>query len=399
MKRVDFSEKQKEILRLATDLIKIPGISVGRFLNIDGLFERFEFILNYLRDSRLRVIEFNDRDSIPGLYCDMGNAEEYLSARMLLLGHYDCVSPVTETQMSPVIENDWLRARGATDMLCTVATFMVLLKDLKYEMGKLNCGLLLVGNEEPGETERWGTPHILEELKKSTNYYPEFVIVGERTGEGAMKSGKLEYKNRGLIRVKIESSGKVEHSAQIKGLTAIEKVMEFRNEVKDYFSKHQDEEWKTTFAFPYFIAGEFQNFNTTPGTGLAGMEIRPIPEQDFTEVIEYIEKAANDFGLKIDYVNREPGIITSLENPYIQMLLRLLVRHFGGNPYDYLGSGKIHATQARFIKSPVVIFGQSGIGPHSDNEAHYIPSIIPYYLVLREFLTYASSKIKTDKQA
>lgn len=31
-----------------------------------------------------------------------------------------------------------------------------------------------------------------------------------------------------------------------------------------------------------------------------------------------------------------------------------------------------------------VVFGQSGIGPHSEHEAHYIPSIMPYYRILEE---------------
>lgn len=31
-----------------------------------------------------------------------------------------------------------------------------------------------------------------------------------------------------------------------------------------------------------------------------------------------------------------------------------------------------------------VVFGQPGIGPHSEHEAHYIPSIMPYYKILEE---------------
>lgn len=377
--------KQDEIVSLAMELIKIPAISTGEFKNLNGIFDCFDFIVDYFKKAGLRIIEFKDKKTIPGLYCDLDNKEN-LSGRILFAGHYDRVSPISERQMFPVVEGDWLKARGATDMLCTVATIMVLFKDLKFEKSDFNCGLLLVGNEEPGETEKWGTPFIFEELKKSNSYYPDFVIVGERTGEGGQKLGKLEHKNRGLIRLKIEALGSAGHTAQIKGLTVVEKLMEFRNRIVDYFSKLQDKEWKTTFTFPYFISGEYENFNTTPTSARAGLEIRPIPEQDFKRIAEYIEEAAKGFNLAIDYVNKEPGVITSLENPYIQKLLQALVKIGGGNHSDYLGGGKLHATQARFIKGPAVIFGQSGVNPHGDNEAHYIPSIIPYYQVLRDFL-------------
>ncbi|MCX7994300.1 MAG: M20/M25/M40 family metallo-hydrolase [candidate division WOR-3 bacterium] len=385
---IDAAKKQKEILKLTMELIKIPAISVGRFKNLEGIFKCFDFIVGYLKEAGLRVIEFKDRETIPGLYCDLGRGGKP-SGRILFAGHYDRVSPICEKQLDPVIDGDWLRARGATDMLCTVATFMVLLKDLKSENKKFECGLILVGNEEPGETEKWGTPYILDELNKTFGYQPEFVIVGERTGEGSEKFGKLEYKNRGLIRLKIDASGSTGHTAQIKGLTVVERIIEFRNLIRDYFSKTSDKEWKTTFTIPYFIAGEVNNFNTIPTHASAGLEIRPIPEDDFGGIIQYVEKVSRKFDLKKAYFNKEPGVVTSLDDTYIKKLLQALIYTGGGNTSDYLGNGKLHATQARFIKKPVVVFGQSGINPHSENEAHYIPSIIPYYLAMREFLRIA----------
>ncbi|MEO0123173.1 MAG: M20/M25/M40 family metallo-hydrolase [candidate division WOR-3 bacterium] len=385
MNNLNIEKKEKEILNVAMHLIKIPAFSIGRFKNLKGISECFDFIVDYFKKAGLRVIEFKDKKTIPGLYCDLGNKEK-LSGKMLFAGHYDRVSPISEEQMNPMIDGEWLKARGATDMLCTVATIMVLFKDLKLAKEDLECGLLLVGNEEPGETEKWGTHYILEELKNRNDYYPDFVIVGERTGEGGQKFGKLEYKNRGLVRIKMEASGSAVHTAQLRGLTVVERIMEFRKRINDYLAESFDNEWKTTFTFPYFITGEDGNFNTTPTGAKAGLEIRPIPEQDFNGIIKYIEETSKEFNLEIDFVNKEPGIITSLENQYIHKLIQSIVKITGGNPSDYLGVGKPHATQARFIKSPVIIFGQSGINPHGDNEAHYIPSIMPYYRVLHEFL-------------
>ncbi|MEO0162508.1 MAG: M20/M25/M40 family metallo-hydrolase [candidate division WOR-3 bacterium] len=383
-------QKQKEILSLAMELIKIPAISVGRFKNPEGVVKCFEFIVAYLKKAGLRVIELKDKESVPALYCDLQTQKE-LSGRILFAGHYDRVSPISETQMVPFIEGEWLKARGATDMLCTVATLMVLFKDLKLENKKINCGLILVGNEESGETERWGTPFILEELYKTTNYQPDFVIVAERTGEGDVCLGRLEYKNRGLIRIKIVASGSAEHTAQLKGLTALERIMEFRNRIFEYFSRPSESEWKTTFTFPYFLSGEIGNFNTTPTVAWAGLEVRPIPEENIEKIITHITELGKQFDLSIEYINKEPGITTPLKNSFLQSLLQILATFGGGKIDDYLGKGKIHATQARFIKSPVVILGQSGINPHGAHEAHYIPSIMPYYHLMREFLSFCGS--------
>ncbi len=384
MNRID--NKQNEILALALELLRIPAISVGAKKNMDGIIKCFEFIVEYLRRSGLRVIEFKDARGVPGIYCDLKREDEKPGAKILLVGHYDRVSPTSDDQMNPLIDNEWLKGRGATDMTCTVATFMVLLKDLKIELTSANCGLLLVGNEEPGETEKWGTPYILQKLKKVYSYQPEFVIVGERTGDGPVKIGKLEYKGRGLIRIIIRASGIAGHTAQLSQKTVVDRIMDFRNEIFGLFAGSKEDYWRTTFTIPFFKAGEMDNFNTAPQSGIAGLEIRPIPEDEFLYIIDKIDKLAKAFSLEAVYVNKEPGIITPIENSYVQELLKILVRLNGGSINDYLGKGKLHATQARFFRPPVVVFGQAGVDPHGPNEMHYIPSIMPYYQVLREFI-------------
>jgi len=386
MSRIDLLSKQGEILDLTIELIKIPAISTGDKKNTRGIIQCYDFIVSYLKKAGLRVIEFTNKKGTPGIYCDLNWNNEMLTGKILLVGHYDRVSPVSDKQMVPQIEDKWLRARGATDMLCTVATFMVLLKDLKAEHISANCGLLLVGNEEPGEVEEWGTQHILHKLKECYGYQPEFVIVGERTGDGSVNIGKLEYRGRGLIRIIVKAFGIPAHTAQLSQNTVVERIMDFRNEITRLFAESRDAHWKTTFTIPFFKAGELENFNTAPQSGVAGLEIRPIPEDDFFYIIDAIDKLAKKFSLEIIYVNKEPGIITPVKNSYVQRLLNILVQLNGGSINDYLGNGKLHATQARFIKSPVIVFGQSGVEPHGPNEQHYIPSIIPYYQTIREFI-------------
>ena len=89
------------------------------------------------------------------------------SAPVMLSGHFDVVAPEPDdTQFEPRIEGDYLWGRGAADMKTVVATYMVWMKDaLRKGPPYPPISLLLVGNEENGEGEPMGTPHVLSWLK------------------------------------------------------------------------------------------------------------------------------------------------------------------------------------------------------------------------------------------
>ena len=72
-----------------------------------------------------------------------------------------------------------------------------------------NIALLLVGNEENGEAEAWGTPHVLKEM----NLIPSLFIAGERTGEkGNELFGEICIENRGVMRFDVIARGAKGHS-------------------------------------------------------------------------------------------------------------------------------------------------------------------------------------------
>ena len=68
--------------------------------------------------------------------------------------------------------------------------------------------MLLVGNEENGEAEAWGTPFVLKEL----NLTPSLFIAGERTGEkGNELFGEICVENRGVMRFDVIAHGAKGH--------------------------------------------------------------------------------------------------------------------------------------------------------------------------------------------
>ncbi len=103
----------------------------------------------------------------------------------MLSGHFDVVRPEPDDcQFRPRIDGDYLWGRGAADMKTVVAS------DMLWMVERAAAGppfppinMLLVGNEENGEGDPFGTPHVLADLEHREGWAPELMLVGERTGE------------------------------------------------------------------------------------------------------------------------------------------------------------------------------------------------------------------------
>ena len=119
-----------------------------------------------------------------------------------------------------------------------------------------------------------------------------------------------------------------------------------------------------------------------PITGLLGVELRPIPQDDLADIQAELEKYCRDHEVELKIHVMENGIICSPSNPYLRALINTVRTLSGAEPK--IGN-KLPATSARFAPGGQgVVWGQSGLGPHSKEERHFIPSILPYYQALHE---------------
>jgi acetylornithine deacetylase/succinyl-diaminopimelate desuccinylase-like protein len=124
-------------------------------------------------------------------------------------------------------------------------------------------------------------------------------------------------------------------------------------------------------------------YNITADYGQLGIEIRPIPEDDVAEMVAEVERWSQEEGMEVEDLVMENGIICDPMNPYLQMLLKGIHAASGTEP---LRGRKLAGTSARFAPGGNgVVWGQSGIGPHTSQERHFIPSIQPYYQALECF--------------
>ncbi len=174
MIETSYPDKTSEILDFAQQLIRIPSVTASPNERLDEVHRAGSLIDDYLRNAGLDVKYFDGK--YPAVYAKFPRLERTAWQRqrveaqfgneILFTGHFDVVEPEPDdSQFTPRIEGDYLWGRGAADMKTVVATYLVWMKD-RMKSGKPfpNIALMLVGNEENGEAEAWGTPYVLKEL-------------------------------------------------------------------------------------------------------------------------------------------------------------------------------------------------------------------------------------------
>ena len=383
---ISYPDKTSEILDLAQQLIRIPSVTASPNERLDEVHRAGSLIDDYLKNAGLEVKFFDGK--YPAVYATFPFTNYQLpisNSPILLTGHFDVVEPDSDdSQFTPRIEGDYLWGRGAADMKTVVATYLVWMKD-RMKTGKPfpNISLLLVGNEENGEAEAWGTPFVLKEL----NLAPALFIAGERTGEkGNEPFGEICVENRGVMRFDVIAHGARGHSGVAGTGDLSEKLIAARSALNEIFAQHltlkSSDGWQSQAKFPFINVGTPGLYNVTAAEGILGVEIRPIPEDDLQGLRLKVEEYCNENGLELCVSVMENGVACSPENPALQVLIESVKTASGSDPI--LGK-KLPGTSARFAPDgQAVVWGQSGLGPHAKDERHYIPSIEPYYRALNE---------------
>ena len=269
-------------------------------------------------------------------------------------------------------------------MKTVVATYLVWMKDaLRSGKPYPNISLLLVGNEENGEAEAWGTPHVLKDLSLT----PSLFIAGERTGEkGNELFGEICAENRGVMRFDVIARGTKGHSGVAGTGDLSEKLIAARSALNEIFAQHltlkSTDGWQSQAKFPFISVGTPGVYNITAGEGILGVEIRPIPQDDVKGLKSKVEAYCAENGLELCMNVVENGVACDPNNPALKALIESVKLASGSDPK--MGK-KLPGTSARFAPGgQAVVWGQAGIGPHAKDERHYIPSIEPYYQSLNE---------------
>ncbi len=376
-----------EVLELAAELVRIPSVTNCPDERTEEVGRCGRVVAGWLSDAGARVRLF-DGGRYPSVLASFPGARR---GRVVLSGHFDVVRPEPDdSQFEPHVEGDYLWGRGAADMKTVVATFMVWMRRaLAAGPPWPPVSLLLVGNEENGEQEPFGTPHVLADLVDVDGWLPELMIVGERTGErGDETMGEVCTANRGVVRFRVVAHGQRRHTGTggpPQGL--LDRLLEARDGLMRLFSRHLTissfDGWESAARFPFLNAGEAGVYNITAAQAVLGAEVRPIPDDDLIGLMGGARALCHDLALDLEVEVSEGGVACPAENPHLGRLLQAVAAE--SRAPARVGR-KLAGTSARFAPGGnAVVWGQSGIGPHARDERHYIPSIEPYFNALSRF--------------
>ncbi|MEW6404193.1 MAG: M20/M25/M40 family metallo-hydrolase [Chloroflexota bacterium] len=400
---ISYPDKTSEILDLAQQLIRIPSVTASPNERLDEVHRAGSLIDDYLKSAGLEVRYFDGK--YPAVYAtfpQITNSQspkksisslnsQFSTPPILLTGHFDVVEPdPDDSQFIPRIEGDYLWGRGAADMKTVVATYLVWMKDICRGKAQTSptISLLLVGNEENGEVEAWGTPHVLRDLGLT----PSLLIAGERTGEkGNELLGEICVENRGVMRFDVVARGTKSHSGMAGAGDLGEKLIAARSALGEIFAKHltlkSADGWQSQAKFPFINVGTPGMYNVTAAEGILGVEIRPIPQDDVHGLRSAVEAYCAANGLELCMNVMENGVACDGDNPALKALIEAVKQaSFALSVVEAPKIGrKLPGTSARFAPGgQAVVWGQSGLGPHAKEERHFIPSIEPYYRALNE---------------
>jgi succinyl-diaminopimelate desuccinylase len=383
----DYPDVTGEVLALAQELIRIPSVTACPDERLDEVRRAGTLIYDYARNRGLGV-RYYYQDKYPALLIGF---PEQMHAPVTLSGHFDVVEPdPDDSQFEPSLEGDYLWGRGAADMKTVVATYLVWMKrTLRQGPPYPPVNLLLVGNEENGEVEAMGTPHLLSLLKDEYGYQPHLLIAGERTGEkGDELWGEICIQNRGVLRFDVIGRGQRGHSGT-GGLQAdlTERMLVARATITNILSRRltlsSPDGWHSQVRFPFIQVGTPGVYNVTADMGVIGVEVRPIPQDDIQSLLLELAGFCDSQGFELKVNVKENGIACDPGNPYLEKLVEAVREVSSAEPA--LGR-KLPGTSARFAPGGQgVVWGQSGIGPHARGERHFIPSIEPYCRALSRF--------------
>ena len=380
-----YADKTAEILDLAQQLVRIPSVTACPEERIEEVRRAAALAYDYLNNRHIPV-KFLDAGKYPAVLATLPRNEQ---ASVMLCGHVDVVAPEPDdTQFEPRIEGDYLWGRGAADMKTVVATYLVWMKDMLRQGLYPPVNLLLVGNEENGETEPVGTPHALQQLSDFGMTQPKLFIAGERTGEkGSELWGEICIQNRGIMRFDVVAHGQRGHSGVAAAQADLtEALFNARVAIAEIFAKYltlkSADGWQSQARNPFVQVGIPGMYNVTADLGRLGYEVRPIPQDDVNALKADIQTYCDSHSLELQLSVMENGIACDPQNPYLLKLIQASRNISGQAPV--IGR-KLPGTSARFAPGGQgVVWGQTGIGPHAKGERHFIPSILPYYQTLTE---------------
>ena len=351
----------EEIVKLAQKLITFRTTADRP----DEIRQCVRFIKDYFADSTIIIREHIHGDS-PSLHLTFNRRKKQ---SLILNGHLDVVEG-TDSQFIPKRIQGKLYGRGTDDMKASLATMIVLMKNLAKKRKPPSVGLMIVSDEETGSLN--GSKKLAKH-----GYSADFCIVGEST------KFHLETKHKGSMHVKLIAYGSKSHASRPwQGTNAIEKLIRQYQSLTDAVGDIASRKKKWLLSInPTNILAEGP-YNVTPSKAEMVLDIRTTEDMTNQKVLALLKK------LKIKYkiILNAPMMYNEKKNNTTRYLKKLVERTLG-RKVKYIKS--CGGTDARYFTEKgiqTVIFGPKGKNLHKNNEYIEINSLGLQYKILEKFI-------------
>lgn len=349
-----------EVIGLAQKLIRFRTTSD----RIDQIRKCIGFIKDYFADSNV-VIREHAYGDYPSLFITFNKRKKQ---SLILNGHIDVVEGF-DSQFIPKKEDGKIYARGSNDMKASVATMMVIMKNLSRKRKPPKVGLMIVSDEETGSLN--GSKKLVKR-----GYTADFCIVGEPS------KFYLETKHKGCIQAKITAYGRKSHSSRPwQGKNAIEILMrQYHSLLDEVDTATRKKRWLPTIN-PTNIIAEGP-YNVTPSKAEMILDIRTNEDVTNSKMIALFKK----LNFKYKLILNAPMMYNKKKNDDTRYLKKL-VEHELGKKVKYIKSSG--GTDGRYFTEKgvqTVVLGPRGKNHHKNNEYVEIKSLKMFYNVLDKFI-------------
>jgi succinyl-diaminopimelate desuccinylase len=321
---VELLETELEVLDLPCEVIEVPG---------SGEYPRYVLLSGF--------------GTGPTLY---------------MHGHYDVVLASHPSQFDPVIRNDRIEGRGASDMKSGIAAMVYALNALRPEKLNGRIELVLVPDEETGGM--LGSGYLANSARLGRDGIG--AIVGEPT------SGVVWNASRGAVTLRVRVRGRLAHVAlQHEGRNAFEGALPILAELQEL--KAKVEKHRTSFKIDPDVAkhsilmlgGEVtggRQFNTVPERFSFTIERRFNPEEELeTEkkrLLEAIDRARPSWvEVEVDVIQEGESSATDADCSLGRALADSIKEVTGNQPSFELCPGLLEARFYSQLGMPALAYG------------------------------------------
>ncbi len=330
-----------------------------------------DFVSAYLGDGF-----FKQKFERNGKHSMVVSLQEGRHAKIMFVGHLDVVEG-EEIQFHPIIEGDKLFGRGALDMKGPDAVMIELFKELKNT--RLPISLMLTTDEEIGSKDG------VEYLLKEEGFSADFAVIPDG-GENF----DLIIKGKGVAHFHVEATGASVHGSRPwEGDNAIDKLIDFYKELKEYFPKEpcgDPQHWHNTINLGVLKGGEAPNI--VPDKAEMELDIRFVEPWTVSKMHSFVlEKAGNK--VKVELLSYGEVVSTPEDHPMVQKFKKS-VEEVLGRPAKF--AVEHGATDGRFFSEkgiPTIITYPVGGNIHGKDEWVSIKSLYQLFEIFKRFLKMA----------